>query len=99
MHPKFVVGALRKSAGVYFVRRELLIQADSEHRCWVFYAFGGGVSGAAMRLREVWNSIRVARVGAESSGPAEAERAAAKVSPHEVMAWQQTTVDESHDVP
>ena len=65
----------------------------------VFYAFGGGVSGAAMRLRGVCSSIRIRQVGAENSAPADTVRPAAKVSPHEVIAWQQTTVDESHDLP
>ena len=99
MHPKFCCGRAAQIGRASIVRCELLTQADSEHRWWVFYAFGGGVSGAVMRLKGVWTSLRVTRVGAESSAPGEAERPAAKVSPHEVMAWQQTTVAESQDLP
>lgn len=99
MHPKFYCGRAAQIGRRLFVRRELFTQADSEHRCEVLYAFGGGVSGAAARLRRVWNSIRVTRVAPENSASAKARRPAAKVSPHEVMAWQQTTVDESHDLP
>ena len=64
----------------------------------VFYAFGGGVSGAAMRLTGVWSETSDTREAAESSSPADAVRLNASVSPHEVIAWQHTTVDESHDL-
>jgi hypothetical protein len=51
-----------------------------------------------MRLTGVWNETSDTREAAESSSRADAVRLNASVSPHEVIAWQQITEDESHDV-
>jgi hypothetical protein len=51
-----------------------------------------------MRLTSVWSETSDTRETAGNSSPADAVRLDASVSPHEVIAWQQTTEDESHDV-
>jgi hypothetical protein len=59
----------------------------------VFYAFGGGGSGGVMRLRGVWKGVAGSWSSPEKALSVERVRTSWIESPHEVIAWQQTTVE------